>query len=226
MPKPRAEDQSERERREGVPSKPQKWNLGLRPERGVIPSFAPFLVNPTNTHNTQESTLLPDTAFSAEYQAMFQPLPEDSIDPPPPQPLLFLPFMVNNRVVHALLDSGASDCFISETLVAELRLPRKRLKQPMSVRVASGTSLSVDYGVRVAAMLGKMSVRLFLRVLPTPIPVVLGYTFLHRHQPSVDWRKSEVQITRSGITYVIPALPLFEVFRLSGWLKNPQVATL
>ena len=144
MPKPRAEDQSERERREGVPSKPQKWNLGLRPERGVIPSYAPFLVNPTNIHNTQESTLLPDTAFSAEYQAMFQPLPEDSIDPPPPQPLLFLPFMVNNRVVHALLDSGASDCFISETLVAELRLPRKRLKQPMSVRVASGTSLSVD----------------------------------------------------------------------------------
>ena len=34
-------------------------------------------------------------------------------DPPPPQPLLFLPLVAGTKRVRALLDSGASDSFVS-----------------------------------------------------------------------------------------------------------------
>ena len=35
------------------------------------------------------------------------------MDPPPPQPLLYLPMVVGGKMIRALLDSGASDSFVS-----------------------------------------------------------------------------------------------------------------
>ena len=37
-------------------------------------------------------------------------------DPPPPQPLLYLPMVVGGKMIRALLDSGASDSFVSGML--------------------------------------------------------------------------------------------------------------
>ena len=42
--------------------------------------------------------------------------------------------------------------------------------------------------VHLNLMLDGFRAKTFLKVLPTtPIPMVLGYTFLLRHQPLVDW---------------------------------------
>ena len=71
-----------------------------------------------------------------------------------------------------------------------------------------------------------MPARLFFRIIATQIPVVLGYTFLHRHQPWVNWRRREVQITQRGTTYVIPALPATDVFRMVGRIIRPGVSSL
>ena len=42
--------------------------------------------------------------------------------PPPPQPLLYLPMVVGGKMIRALLDSGASDSFVSWDVVRVLRL--------------------------------------------------------------------------------------------------------
>ena len=38
-------------------------------------------------------------------------------DSPPPQPLLYLPLVVEGKLIRALLDSGASDSFVSWDVV-------------------------------------------------------------------------------------------------------------
>ena len=43
-------------------------------------------------------------------------------DPPTPQPLLFLPLIVGTQLVRSLLDSEASDSFISANVVTKLGL--------------------------------------------------------------------------------------------------------
>ena len=57
-------------------------------------------------------------------------------DPPPPQPLLYLPMVVGSKMIRALLDSGASDSFVSWDVVRVLRLRQYPLSQWLTVRVA------------------------------------------------------------------------------------------
>ena len=97
---------------------------------------------------------------------------DEQRDPPPPQPLLFLPLMVGGLLIRALLDSGASDSFISHEVVRTLGLIERPLMQPLTVRVANGEALAVTHFVKLSGKLGPMPVRLLLRVIKTTIPVV------------------------------------------------------
>ena len=58
-----------------------------------------------------------------------------------PQPLLFLPLVVDTKLIRALLDSGASDSFISDEVVKTLTLQTHMLQQNLTVRVANGDGL-------------------------------------------------------------------------------------
>ena len=78
---------------------------------------------------------------------------EDPVDPPPPQPLLFLPLFVDTKLVRALLDSGVSDSFVSEEVVKMLRLQTHVLQQKLTVRVANGKGFDVTLFVEVRARL-------------------------------------------------------------------------
>ncbi len=49
--------------------------------------------------------------------------------------------------------------------------------------------------------------RLYLRVIETTIPIVLGYPFLMKFNPQVDWRGRWVRIERKGKVFQIPDLP-------------------
>jgi hypothetical protein len=140
---------------------------------------------------------------------------ENLKDQPPPQPLLFLPLMVGSMLIRALLDSGASDSFVSFDVVKTLWLTQHPLLQPLTVRVANGEGLSVTHFVRLSGKLGQMPVKLLLRVIKTTIPVVLGYPFLSRVQPLVDWRRRVLRVERKGRVYEIPALPAADSFRMT-----------
>ena len=96
-----------------------------------------------------------------------------------------------------------------------LRLQTHVLQQKLTVRVANGEGLDVTRFVEVRARLGTMPISLQLRVINTSIPVVLGYTFLTKFQPHIDWKKRFVRIWRKGKIYEISALPAADSFRMS-----------
>ena len=98
-------------------------------------------------------------------------------DPPTPQPLLYLPMVVGGKMIRALLDSGASDSFVSWDVVRVLGLRQYPLSQRLTVRVANGEALAVTHFVQLSARLGPMPVRLSLMVIKTTIPIVIGYPF-------------------------------------------------
>ena len=135
-------------------------------------------------------------------------------DPPAPQPLFFMPLVISNTQVRALLDSGASDSFIGEELVRGLNLTTYPLIQRLTVKVANGETLQVTHFVKVSGRLGPMPIRLMLRVIATSLPVVLGYPFLAKLNPFIDFRRRLLRIQRSGKTYEIKALPSVESYSL------------
>ena len=61
----------------------------------------------------------------------------DPSDPATPQPLLFVPLVIDTKLVRALLDSGASDSFVSQDVVNTMMFQTHPLHQKLTVRVAN-----------------------------------------------------------------------------------------
>ena len=76
-------------------------------------------------------------------------------DPPPPQPLLYLPMVVGGKMIRALLDSGASDSFVSWDVVRVLGLRQYPLSQRLTVLVSNGEALAVTHFVQFSAGWGR-----------------------------------------------------------------------
>ena len=87
----------------------------------------------------------------------------------------------------ALLDSGASEHFIADRLVTRLRLRRRKLRQPFMVRAAKGAQLPVTQYTRVTVHLADVPIRLNLRIVVTPLELILA-PFIHNWNPIVNWR--------------------------------------
>ena len=60
-----------------------------------------------------------------------------------------------------------------------------------------------------------MPVRLSLRVIKTTIPIVLGYPFLARTQPTIDWKQRVLRIERKGKMFKIKALAITDSYILT-----------
>ena len=106
----------------------------------------------------------------------------------------------------ALLNSGASDSYIILDVVRGSRLKLLPLEYTTNVRVVNGQTLNVGYLVRVRATIGGVHVRLFLRVIDTPLPIVLCYPFLHQFNPLINWKHRTVQIIHKRTTHIIPVV--------------------
>ena len=104
--------------------------------------------------------------------------------------LLFLPLILSGTTYFALLDSGASDSFISADVVKQAELRPVPLKEPIRVRAANRQSRDVLHFVRVTVVVGTLHLRLFLGVITTPLPIVLGYPFLQQFNPMINWQSS------------------------------------
>ena len=104
--------------------------------------------------------------------------------------------VVGGKMIRALLDSGASDSFVSWDVVRVLGLRQYPLSQRLTVRVANGEALAVTHFVQLSARLGPMPVRLSLSVIKATTPIVLGYPFLARTQPTTYWKQRVLRIER------------------------------
>ena len=96
---------------------------------------------------------------------------------------------LQSHPVKALLDSGASHCFVDKQWVTERQLPFKVLKQQIPVRQFKGTVEGAVVGLMKAArfQLGEVCYHWdFLVIEGAPSQVVLGMDFICRHRPEFD----------------------------------------
>jgi len=104
----------------------------------------------------------------------------------------------------ALLDSGATECFIHPRLVEKLSLERHKLAKPRTVKnvdnspnrlgaVTHMVNIQVNYNNRT-------NIHRFLIADIGEDDLILGYPFLEAADPSIDWTKGTIEglITMKG----------------------------
>ena len=118
-------------------------------------------------------------------------------------PLLLLPLILKGSTHFALLDSGASDSFISADVVKQSGLRPVPLKETIRVRVANGQSLDVAQIVRVTVFVVTLHRSLFLIVITTTLSIVFGVHFMQQFNTIISWKNRTVQITVGNEAHTI-----------------------
>ena len=100
--------------------------------------------------------------------------------------------------VSALLDSGASACFIDKDFAERHKLPLVTKKCPVSVEVIDGRPLvSGDVTQETKALniyIDQHRSTIVFNVIKSPSnPVILGLSWLDRYNPDIDWKKRKVE---------------------------------
>jgi len=104
------------------------------------------------------------------------------------------------RTVKALLDSGATEMFMSKSLAQKGGYRLIKLDQPLQVRNVDGTGNSGD------AITHEVEVNMFYKGHVERVrmdvcelgktDVILGMLWLAAHNPEIDWEKEEVRMMR------------------------------
>ena len=104
--------------------------------------------------------------------------------------------------ITALVNSGANESIMDRSLALWLGLNPEKLPSPISARVLDGQVLGrVTSRTNPVHMLLPRGHRETIRFmfLPTPTqPVILGHSWLRRHNPNIDW--STCSIREWGVT--------------------------
>ena len=98
---------------------------------------------------------------------------------------------------HALLDSGASTCFIDIAFVHAHNIPIIHTSQPIPVESIDGRVLSSGAVTQVTVPLvlqvgSHQEVLTFYLIASPRHPIVLGLSWLETHNPTVDWCRHSI----------------------------------
>lgn len=110
-----------------------------------------------------------------------------------------LNFSYNNLSIKALLDCGASDCFLDQRYVNTHHIPTSRLDKPLRLRLFDGSyapnGLITHFTVLpIRFATGKTTVTRFLiSTLDPSVSAVLGYRWLRQHNPLIDWSTNRIK---------------------------------
>ena len=111
---------------------------------------------------------------------------------------------VGSEVVRILLDSGASDCFISPEFICRNHITPSPLSTPISLRLFNGTLQSKSITDNVELTLSstdgvlRMSTHFLVSPLDAACDAVLGLNWLTETNPKINWA------TRSVVWTPIP----------------------
>ena len=100
--------------------------------------------------------------------------------------------------VSALLDSGASACFIDKDFADRHKLPLVTKKWPISVEVIDGRPLVLgDVTQETKALdiyIDQHRSTVVFNVIKSPSnPVISGLSWLDRYNPDIDWKKRKIE---------------------------------
>jgi len=93
----------------------------------------------------------------------------------------------------ALLDSGATENFISRKSVAKLQCRKWSLLTPMYVKVATGAEQRVEEYVKLSLYFRSTCLFVSFKVIEMDPELVLGIPFLQRFDPIINWRKKTLR---------------------------------
>lgn len=102
-----------------------------------------------------------------------------------------------SKPLRMLLDSGASDTFVSPRVLAGLRerIRVRRPKKPLYVTVANGEQLETDGFTLLPIKIGGWTGRVRAWVLQTEYDLILGRDFLRTENPRINWHTSVMTLT-------------------------------
>jgi len=98
---------------------------------------------------------------------------------------------------EAMVDTGATGDFIDQDFVTRAKLPTRKLSQPIPVYNVDGTlneAGSIREVVDMIMTYDRHSKRILLAV--TRLGMILGFTWLDKHNPEIDFRARSVKMTR------------------------------
>ena len=111
-----------------------------------------------------------------------------------------VPFQMQTRTKRvdqkALLDSGATECFVHPRIVQRLQLPTKQLQKLRSVRNVDGTvnkSGAIEKAVEITIIYDNRKSKHNFFVADIGIDdFLLGFPFFEATQLTVDWKQGKV----------------------------------
>ena len=100
---------------------------------------------------------------------------------------------------EALVDSGATTNFLDRRFVEKNHLVTTKLATPYKVTNADGTpnkSGRITHYVRTYLGIGTHCLKHLCLITDLDKAAIMGYTFLYKHNPEIDWRNGEWEFTR------------------------------
>uniref|UniRef100_A0A8C5Q7V2 ribonuclease H n=1 Tax=Leptobrachium leishanense TaxID=445787 RepID=A0A8C5Q7V2_9ANUR len=100
--------------------------------------------------------------------------------------------------VEAMIDSGASNCFIDTALVSKFSIPVLNKDVPVHIQVVDGSSLGAGpvtkETIPLSSTLGPSHRELLsYDVITSPVfPIILGLPWLRRHDPIIRWSSGQL----------------------------------
>uniref|UniRef100_A0A8C5MC00 Gypsy retrotransposon integrase-like protein 1 n=1 Tax=Leptobrachium leishanense TaxID=445787 RepID=A0A8C5MC00_9ANUR len=129
---------------------------------------------------------------------------------PPVSPLLTMPVVLqwtNHRIpIKAMIDSGASSCFIDVDFAAKFSIPVQNKRLPINIHLIDGSSLKTGPVFRetipLQVHIGSKHVEsLSFDILPSPMfPLVLGIPWLRLHDPVIHWSSGSIMFPSKHCT--------------------------
>ena len=99
----------------------------------------------------------------------------------------------------SLLDSGSTDCFIDTSFVRQKRIPTKPILTPINLRLFDGSLSPTPISEYVSLSVvfpsnEQLPLDFYVTPLDSSCKAVLGYSFLSRCNPSIDWVAKTITI--------------------------------
>ena len=107
--------------------------------------------------------------------------------------------LVNTIEVEALLDSGATSCFVDKSWALDRCLRLSKLMKPVPVLNVDGTRNQegdITHYVLLTVGVGKDAEKLWCAVTCLgKVPLILGHNWLKKHNPDIDWTTGDVKLS-------------------------------